>query len=36
MSFDQFKKMKYKIKNDKTLSITMGPDLNLTDRVIVQ
>jgi hypothetical protein len=36
MSFDQFKKMKHKIKNDKTLSITVGPDLNLTERVIVQ
>lgn len=30
MSFDQFKKMKNKIKNDKTLSMTLGPDLDIT------
>jgi hypothetical protein len=30
MSFDQFKKMKHKIKNDKNLSFTTNPDLNLT------
>lgn len=36
MSFDQFKKMKNKVKNNKQLSQRLGPDLNITERVIVE
>ena len=36
MSFDQFKKMKIRIKNDRSLTLSLNNDLDLTDKMIVQ
>lgn len=36
MSFEQFKAIRKKIKEDKTLSRSLGPNLEITERVIVE
>lgn len=36
MSFEQFMKLKVKIKNDKTLSLYVKPDMEICERTVVE